>query len=70
MEERLDKTFFKKQSVKEADRNVVYWRTKSMSERLQAAYHLSLRVYGYSPDNPPRMDKSFFTIRKRIFTTF
>jgi len=65
MEESLDKNYFKKQSLKEADNTVRYWRTKTLSERLQAGYYLSLRAYGYDPDNPPRLDKSVFSTRKR-----
>jgi len=62
---RLDKTVFKKQSLIEADNNVAYWRSKSAAERLSAAYRLSLRVYGLDPDNPPRLEKTYFRRRKR-----
>ena len=65
MEARLDKSYYMKQSFKEADSNVKYWRNRSMDERLQAAYHLSLRAYGYDPKHPPKMDKTFFTKRTR-----
>jgi len=65
MEERLDKTVFKKQSKEDADRNTGYWRTRTFEERLQAAYYLSLRAYGYNPADPPRMDKYFFEKRSR-----
>ena len=63
--DRLDKSSFKKQSFKEADSNRAYWMSKTPMERLIAAYHLSLRAYGYDPDNPPPMDKTYFTRRKR-----
>ncbi len=63
--DRLDKTVFKKQSFKEADRNRAYWMSKTPIERLVAAHRLSLRAYGYDPDNPPKMDKSFFSRRAR-----
>lgn len=65
MKERLDKSFFKKQSLKEADDNLRYWRSKSTSERLQSAYQLSLRAFGYDPDNPPKLEKNLFTKRTR-----
>lgn len=65
MDEKLDKTVFKKQSVKEADSNVKYWRSKTMGERLEAAYILSLRAYGCDPNNPPKMDKTCFSSRSR-----
>jgi len=64
MEERLDKSVFKKQSLAEADNNVAYWKSKTMTERLIAGYHLSLRAYGYDPANPPKMDKQYFLKRK------
>ena len=63
--DRLDKSYFKKQTLNEADRNKAFWLTKTPYERLVAAYRLSLRAYGYDPDNPPRMDKTYFTKRKR-----
>lgn len=63
--DRLDKTVFKKQTFKEADRNRAYWMSKTSMERLIAAHRLSLRAYGYDPDYPPRMDKTYFTRRKR-----
>lgn len=60
MEERLDKSTFKKQSIEEADNNVDYWLSKTPHERLVAAYRLSLRAYGYDPDHPPKMEKKLF----------
>jgi len=65
MEKRLDKAFFKKQSLEEADNIRSYWLSKSMDERLEAGYHLSLRAYGYDPENPPKMDKNYYVKRKR-----
>ncbi|MEE9438867.1 MAG: hypothetical protein V3V14_07705 [Saprospiraceae bacterium] len=64
MEEKLDKTFFIKQSHKEADNTVKYWRTKTMSERLQAGYYLSLRAYGYDPQHPPKWIKRTLRLQK------
>lgn len=63
--DRLDKAIFKKQSVEEADKNRAYWMSLSSGERLIAGYRLSMRAYGYDPDNPPRMDKTYFVKRKR-----
>jgi len=65
MKEKLDKSHFKKQTFKEADNNVAYWRSKTPAERLEAAYILSLRAYGYDPANPPRLDKTLFSKRRR-----
>jgi hypothetical protein len=66
MEKRLDKGQFKKQTKKEAESQTRFWRTKTRDERLQAAYHLSLRAFGFDPEHPPKMDKSYF--RKRKFS--
>jgi len=65
MKEKLDKSYFKKQSFKQADNNVAYWRSKTPEERLEAAYVLSLRAYGYDPANPPKLDKKAFSKRTR-----
>ena len=37
----------------------------SVEERLRASWYLTLRAYGYDPENPPRMDKTVFSVRKR-----
>ena len=66
MEPRLDKSKFRKGSVEYIDDTRAYWLSKSPTERLQAAYFLILRTYGYSPDNPPRMDKTIFSMRKHV----
>ncbi len=65
MNSRLDKSYFKKQTFEEADNNVSFWRSRTPEERLEAAYILSLRAYGYDPDNPPKMDKTIFKRRIR-----
>ena len=65
MEERIDRTIFKRQSLDEAANTVAYWRKQSDAYKLRSAYHLSLRAYGYDPDNEPRLDRTVFTMRKR-----
>jgi hypothetical protein len=61
----MDKTVFKMQRLTEADAVTAYWRTKSYTERIQAAYDLSLRAFGFDPAAPPRMDKKMYTRRNR-----
>ncbi len=61
---RLDKTFGKSQSFEEADDNRAYWLQKEPAERLQAAWYLTCCAYGISWSNPPRMDKTVFSMRK------
>lgn len=64
-ESRFDKTAYAEKSFAEADNSVAYWRTRPMWERLQAGYHLSLRAYGYDPNEPePSFDFSYFEIRR------
>lgn len=63
--DKLDKTFFKKQSHEEANNNVAYWLSKPLKERWIAAYRLSLRAYGLDPDVHPRLDKTYIVKRKR-----
>lgn len=65
MKDKMDRSIFSRLSFEEADRSVKYWRSKTPTERIVSAYRLSLRVYGYDPDDPPTMDKSFFLKIKR-----
>jgi hypothetical protein len=63
--EKFDKTAFAKKSFEEADNNVAYWRSRTDTERIVAAYRLSLRAYGYDPDGPhPKIDLNIFSTRK------
>lgn len=65
MDDKLDRSVFSRLSFEEADQNVKYWRSKTPTERLVSAYRLTLRSYGYDPDNPPAMDKSYWQKIKR-----
>ena len=64
-ENRLDRTAFKRQTAEEASSKVAYWRQQSDVEKIRAAYHLSLRAWGYDPENEPRLDRTKFSMRKR-----
>jgi hypothetical protein len=61
---RLDRTFGKAQSFKEADNNRDYWLQKSAGERLRAAWYLISCAYRFDLDSPPRLDKRVFSMRK------
>ena len=63
-EHRLDRTAFKMQTAEEASNTGAYWRQKPDAEKLRAAYHLSLRAWGYDPENEPRLDRTKFSMRK------
>ncbi|MEZ4987607.1 MAG: hypothetical protein R2795_21675 [Saprospiraceae bacterium] len=62
---RLDRTAFRTQSVESASRNYLYWKDKSVEDRLRAAWYLTCCAYQYSQDNPPRMERA--TVVKREF---
>ncbi len=61
---RLDKTYFKAQTFREADMQKLYWSQKDVQERLRSAWYLISCAYGFTTDNPPRLDKSAFKMRK------
>lgn len=65
MNERLDKSAFIRHTVNDAIKPDPGWVKVSLAAKLQAAYHLSLRVYGYHPDYPPKMDRQLFCKRSR-----
>ncbi len=61
---RLDKSAFRLQSFEEASNNKEYWLSKSPSERWHAAWYLICSAYNLDPNNPPRLDRSVFSMRK------
>ncbi len=50
---------------KNEERIKQYWADATVSERLRAANYLNAIVYGFDPKNPPKMDKTAFSMRKR-----
>jgi hypothetical protein len=61
---KLDRTAFEIKSFEDASRNTEYWRKQAPAERLRAATWLSFCAFGFDPENPPRMDKTLFSMRK------
>ncbi len=61
---RLNKSAFRKQTFQEADHTKDFWLSKSVDERLQAAFYLQSITYGFNPADPPRMNKTVFSKRK------
>ena len=62
----LDRTAFAMHTAQEAtEAQVRYWKTKTVEERLQAAMYLNSIAFGFDVNNPPKMDKNVFSIRKR-----
>lgn len=65
MMDKLDKSYFRKGTVEQIDKKRKLMLSLDSGERLVQAYRLSLRAYGYDPDSPPKMDKTYFRKRKR-----
>lgn len=61
---RLDRTKFKMQTFKEASHQLAYWRSKTIEERLKAAYYLISAAFDFDINNPPKFDRTVFSMRK------
>jgi hypothetical protein len=61
---RLDKRAFKIQTVEEADDAMRNYSSHTIKERLETAFYLTSIAYGFDIENPPRMDKTAFRIKK------
>ncbi|MBK7886645.1 MAG: hypothetical protein IPJ86_04865 [Bacteroidetes bacterium] len=61
---RLDKSAFRIQTFEEASNNKEYWLSKSPSERWHAVWYLICSAYDLDPENPPRLDRSVFSMRR------
>ena len=62
----LDKTAFDARvAVLEATKEPGYYRKLTWQQRLQVANYLNSIKYNYPETNPPKMDKTVFTMRAR-----
>ncbi|MBK8953425.1 MAG: hypothetical protein IPM85_15355 [Chitinophagaceae bacterium] len=61
---RMDKTAFRLQTVEEADEAMRNYHNHSIKERLEIAFYLTSVAYKFDMNNPPRMDKTAFCIKK------
>ena len=61
---KLDKTAFSMGTFEHASHQLAYWKTQTLSKRLEAAWILTCQAYGIDPNNPPKMDKTYFRMRK------
>ena len=61
---KLDKSYSKAQSFAEAEKNKLFLKTDSLSERLNQAWYLTATIYGINPLQPPKMQKHLVTMRK------
>jgi len=61
---RLDRSAFKIQTHEQASKTSEYWLSKSPQERFDAAWFLICAAYDIDVKNPPRLDRSAFSMRK------
>lgn len=61
----LDRNAFAALSFKEADNQINDYSKLSWKERLIVANRLIAIAYNFPLDNPPRMDKTIFSLRKQ-----
>ena len=61
---RMDKTAFKIQTFEEADDAMRNYTNHSVKERMEIAFYLTSIAYRFDMENPPRMDKTAFRIKK------
>lgn len=66
MEYKLDRTTFKMQTFEEAANDFEYWNTKSDKEKLSAAMYLNSVAFDFPLNNPPRLDRTFFRMTRRM----
>ena len=62
---RLDKSKFSEGKQDQQSNSVDYWMSKTPLERLEASWYLTCCAYGIDINNPPRLDKTVFSYRKR-----
>ncbi|RFZ95699.1 hypothetical protein D0C36_09335 [Mucilaginibacter conchicola] len=62
---RLDRSAFKLQSAKEAADHDSYYQKMPLQERAKVINYLKSVAYNYPEDNPPRLDRTAFSIRSR-----
>lgn len=65
-EYRLDRTQFKMQSFQEADMQHAYWKKQTGVERMRAACYLISVAFNFDINNPPRLDRKAFSMRKHL----
>jgi hypothetical protein len=61
---KLDKTVSNSGSFEEAEKAKRFDANDTLSERLKQAWYLTCMAYGIDYNNPPKMEKKLFSIRK------
>ena len=62
---KLDRNSFKILSFEEADDNARNYKNDSFQERLIAALYLTSIAYQFDINNPPKIDRTVFSMKKR-----
>jgi hypothetical protein len=60
---KLDRTVFKAQTFKEEQKSKTFAH-ESYGERLRISFYLNSVAYGFDINNPPKMNRSVFSMRK------
>ena len=61
---KLDKTVFKAQSFKEAERSKLFNKDVSLADRLKMSFHLTCTIHGIKEGDPLKVDRTIFSARK------
>lgn len=64
---RLDRTTFHAGTHEENARYHAQNQPATLSERLRAAAYLNSVAYGYDLNNPPRLDRTVFSMRQHAY---
>ncbi len=62
---KLDRTAFKMQTAAQAANHAQYYKSLTPTERLAIANYLNSVAYNYPENEPPRLDRTVFSCRKR-----
>lgn len=62
---KMDRTISSKSSHKELEKNKQFSSETPYGQRLAESWYLTCMAYGIDYKNPPKMDKTFYTIKKR-----
>lgn len=63
---KLDRSVFHAGTHEETEKYYSRNQPKSLSERLQAANYLNSVAFQFDLNNPPKMDKTVFSMRKHV----
>ena len=61
---KLDKTITTSGSFQESEKAKRFNKNETLSERLKQAWYLTCMAYGIDYNNPPKMEKKLFSVRK------